>query len=284
MAGGLTQRVVEEGNGCGLVSAKPAATIAMAEPLRARAATGDKLAPAATAIAICIPFGHRDANGSLRWIPPEFTIALATLEVPPGSKCLHLFTKGIKRDLARNQLAHQALAQGARYIMFLDDDNPPPPDALVKLKEVLDSAGDEFALVGGIYCDRFERSPPLVFQRARAGPYWRWRVGEVFECPGGIATGCMMIRANVFEHLPQPWFKDLTTLDEAHASGWFLDRQMGSPAGVPDDMYFCGLVREAGFRMLAHGGVLPAHWGQDGKCYRLRYDTYPFRGKAGEES
>jgi hypothetical protein len=48
---------------------------------------------------------------------------------------------------------------------------------------------------------------------------------------------------------------------------------------VTDDMYFCRKVREAGFRLLAHGGVLPAHWGQDGNCYRIAEDTYPFRGQ-----
>jgi hypothetical protein len=89
----------------------------------------------------------------------------------------------------------------------------------------------------------------------------------------------MMIKAEALRRVPEPWFKDIRSLAEAHAEGWFLDRVMGQPAEVTDDLYFCRKVREAGFRILAHGGVLPAHWGQDGRCYRLAEDTYPFRGR-----
>jgi predicted O-methyltransferase YrrM len=239
---------------------------------------GTKVTPTSLAVGICIPFGFRNPDGTLRWTPPEFSIALAMLQLPPNTNTMYFATKGVKRDEARNDLVYQALAAGARNILFLDDDNPPPPDALLKLLHVLDSADDDVALVAGIYVNKFEPSSPLVFQGEGAGPYWRWRVGDVFEC-ASIATGCMMIRASVFAKIPEPWFHDITDLADAHAHGWFLDRQLGCPAEVTDDMYFSRKVREAGFKLLAHGGVLPGHWGQDGQCYRIAEDTYPFRGE-----
>jgi hypothetical protein len=232
--------------------------------------------PAATtqiAVGICIPFG-----GFPRWTPPEFAIALAMLQLPPSTQVMYLSTKGVKRDEARNDLVRQALSAGSRNVLFLDDDNPPPPDALMRLLQVLESSDDDVGVVAGVYVSKQEPSVPLVFQSDDAGPYWRWRVGDVFECHG-IATGCMMVKAEVFRRIPEPWFRDIVTLEDAHAEGWFLDRVLGQPAEVTDDLYFCRKARQAGYRILAHGGVLPGHWGQDGKCYRLAADAYPFRGR-----
>jgi hypothetical protein len=209
-------------------------------------------------VAICVPFAGRNPDGSLRWVPPEFSMAMGLLQVPPNVQCIWLATKGVKRDEARCDLVRKAREAKARYVMFCDDDNPPPPNALLNLMYVMDASGDDVALCGGIYASKTDPPLPLVYQAEGAGPYWRWRAGEVFECPGGIATGCMMIRTSAFDHIPEPWFMD-------------------TPERT-DDMYFCAKVREAGMRMLAHGGVLPAHWGQDGIEYRLPPDSYPFRG------
>ncbi len=212
---------------------------------------GKRTTTAPPALAVCIPFEGR-------YVPPEFAIALALLQFPPNTQYMLAATKGIPRDEARNDLVRQAMAAGARYILFLDDDNPPPVDAVLKLMYVLDSTGPEVALVGGIYTNKYDPPSPLVFMAEGAGPYWKWKAGEVFECPGGVATGCMMIRAATFARVPEPWFVD-------------------SPE-MTDDMHFCRKVHAAGMTMLAHGGVLPAHWGQDGKEYRIGPDTYPFQG------
>lgn len=233
-------------------------------------------------VAVCIPFGFRNANGSLRWTPPEFTMALAGLQFPPGTSCAYLATKGVKRDDARNDLVHQALALRPRYILFLDDDNPPPPDTVLKLMHVLDSTGDEVALCAGIYTNKTVPASPLVFAGDGSGCHWKWKAGDVFECPGGIATGCMMIRASVFAQLPEPWFHDVMDLTDAHRYGFFLDVEKGLPAMVTDDLFFCKRVRDAGLTMLAHGGVLPGHWDQQGRCFRLADDAYPFRVEVGE--
>lgn len=214
---------------------------------------GKRTATTPPVLVIAIPFEGR-------YVPPEFALALALLQFPPNMQWMLTATKGVKRDEARNDLVRQARTLGARYVLFLDDDNPPPPDTVLKLMYVLESTGPEVALCAGIYTNKYDPPSPLVFLAEGAGPYWRWRVDEVFECPGGIATGCMMIRTAAFDRVPEPWFHD-------------------PPDGsMTDDLYFCRKVREAGMTMLAHGGVLPAHWGPDGTEYRLGPDTYPFQG------
>jgi len=226
-------------------------------------------------VAVCIPFGFRNSDGTLRWVPPEFTMALTLLQVPPGVSVAYFATKGVKRDEARNDLCEQARQAGAKFILMLDDDNPPPPDALTKLLYVMELSDPDVAVCGGIYVSKQSPPSPLVFQSEQSGPYWRWRIGEVFPC-SAVATGSMMVRVAALDHIPQPWFKDITSLDEAHAHGWYLDCLPGATVLIGDDMFFCRKVREAGYRILAHGGVLPAHWSQDGREYRIPEDSYPY--------
>ncbi len=247
------------------------------QPFEPEQVLGADVSRARVDVALCIPFGFKNADGTLRWIPPEFSVAMRMLEVPLHVNCWMVSNKGMKRDRARNELVKRAQELKAKYVWFIDDDNPPPPTSLMRLMYVMDLADEDVALCGGIYTTKQEPAMPLVFPTEGSGPYWKWRVGDVFEC-AAIATGCMMIRTSVFDHIPEPWFHDIVDLADAHAHGWFLDRGPGASVAVTDDMYFCKKVREAGFKMLAHGGVLPAHWGQDGIEYRLREDTWPYTG------
>jgi hypothetical protein len=42
-----------------------------------------------------------------------------------------------------------------------------------------------------------------------------------------------------------------------------------------DDLYLCEKMTAAGHTILAHGGVLPTHIGEDGTPYILTEDSYP---------
>jgi cellulose synthase/poly-beta-1,6-N-acetylglucosamine synthase-like glycosyltransferase len=223
--------------------------------------------PRTVTVAICIP-------SSGRYCPPEWGIALALLQCPPNTNQIYLTIKGAKRDRARNELVEQALSYNTRYVLFLDDDNPPPPDTLYKLLQVMDSSDDDVAVCAGIYGTKTNPSAPLVFQGESVGSFWKWKKGDVFECER-IATGCMMIRASAFARIPKPWFVDIESTEQAR------EHNLLSPVSNPpyyqmtDDIYFCRKVREAGMRILAHGGVLPGHWDEHGNVYFLPDDSYP---------
>lgn len=199
-----------------------------------------------------------------RYNPPEWALSLALLQTAPNVKVMYLATKGVRRDEARDELLEKARSIGARYALMLDDDTPPPPDTILKLQYVMDNAADDVAIVGGIYCSKSVPAHPLVFKDSVNGPFWRWKVGEVFECEF-LGAGCMLIKLSVLEHLYRPWFHDV---EEA------TDR---STLHVTDDVWFCRKVRAAGYRILAHGGVLPTHWDEDGNSYSLPSDSYPFK-------
>lgn len=211
-----------------------------------------------------------------RYVPFEMGIALAGLAFPPSTNWTMLPVKGVKRDVAREGIAEKAIELGARNLLFIDDDNPPPPDTIYKLLQAMDSADDDVAVVAGIYCTKTNPPSPLVFQAEGGGPYWRWKRGDIFDCES-IATGCMMIRTAALAKIPKPWFKDVTSPSEAKQLGLLDADSQAIHFEMTDDIYFCRKVRAAGFRILAHGGVLPGHWDQNGNVYFLPDDSYPMR-------
>jgi hypothetical protein len=153
-----------------------------------------------------------------RYVPFEMAYALSRLAFPPSTNRIHIAVKGVKRDLAREGIAEQAIELGARNLLFIDDDNPPPEDTVYKLLQTIDSADDDVAVVAGIYCTKENPPSPLVFQSEGGGPFWRWKKGDIFECES-IATGCMMIRCSALAQIPKPWFRDVTTPEEAKELG-----------------------------------------------------------------
>lgn len=223
-------------------------------------------------VVIAVPF-------SGRFVPPEWAIALATLQFPMNCSIAHMAIKGRKRDEARTFLVEQSLSLGAEYILFLDDDTAPPPDTISQLMKELDSTGDDVVVCGGIYTDKRDSPSPMVFKDHLGGPFWRWKYGDVFPCHS-LGTGCMMIRLSVFKQLEKPWFRDITTLAEAIGDPVALPN--GPEPGVTtfrmtDDIYFQTKLANTGFKVLAHGGVLPIHYDQAGKPHVLAYSDPPLR-------
>lgn len=223
--------------------------------------------PKNIAVAIGLP-------SSGRYVPFEWGLAMSGLAVPPGTNRILLPVKGVQRDLAREGIAEKALEYGSRNILFIDDDNPPPPDTLYKLLQAIDSAPDDVAVVAGIYCTKTNPPTPLVWKKEGDGPWWRWKAGDIFPCEV-IATGCMMIRASVLAKIPKPWFRDVTSVEQARELGLLDAKTKAIHFEMTDDVYFCRKVRAAGFTILAHGGVLPGHWDEQGNVYFLPDDSFP---------
>jgi hypothetical protein len=229
--------------------------------------------------AVMLPTISRNGDGSLRYTPPEWGMRLALLSPILDFPHAVFNVKDVDRGPARTALVKQAMEYGCRWGYMQDDDVVPPPDVLQKLQYVLENADDNVVVAGGIYTTKTDPAVPLVFQDLGVGPYWRWKKGQVFECQA-IATGCMMIDLHKIKDLPEPWFVDVHGVKQAKELGLYFDYAPGAiPLSVEwtDDMYFCWKLRKHGLRMMAHGGVICDHWGQDGKVYRLADDSYPMR-------
>jgi hypothetical protein len=225
-------------------------------------------------IAIGLPFCGRPTT-------PLWGIALASQTYPLNTAVTHVVVQKVEVGEARNQIVDWALEHNSTYIMFVDDDVVLPPFAIQRLGYALDTRSKQLmpnettAVCCGIYMSKEELTTPVIYKQNGQGGCWDWRVGELFEVESA-GTGCMMIRTEVFRHLEKPYFKTVEEYVE-------VDGHLGCQK-MTDDIYFCQKVRKAGFKILAHGGVLCGHYDvKTDKIYTLPEDSYPVRSAKEEE-
>ena len=207
----------------------------------------------------------------------EWALAMTTVRMPTGTVVQYATTRGIEVGQARNQIVDQALKVGAKYIWFVDDDTAPPPYALMQLMYALDQ-NKEAMVCAGIYCAKCEPTMPIVYHDRGSGPYWDWKFGDVFEC-SSIGTGCMLVKTEIFKKIEKPWFKTMHEATDAPVSVLEFGKEKTYEQAdilLTDDIYFCYKVQEAGYKILAHGGVLCTHWDVASQTpFTLAADSYP---------
>lgn len=221
-------------------------------------------------VSICIPFSRNPL--------PKWAISFKSIIDPMNATSQLLIRENWPRDEARNSLCEEALITGSKYMLFLDDDVTVRPDIVRKLVYEFSVADDDVMVIGGIYCTKDSSGIPLVFKHVGEGAFYKWKLGEVFDCDV-LATGMMMIKTELFSHLTKPYFKDVDGVEEGFKYGLLPDNFQGIDFKMTDDAFFCHKVREAGYRILAHGGVLGMHWDSKGTAYLLPDDVYPIQAE-----
>lgn len=208
----------------------------------------------------------------IRW---ALSLANLVTNLPVGTHSTWIIETGMDRASNRETLAEKAVAAGARYLFFLDDDTV-CPNTTFKLLTYEIEKDPKIMVAGGIYCTKEAIPNPLVFKTIGDGPFWTWKAGEVFDC-AGLGTGAMLIKTEVFEKLPKPWFLEPHETPVGEVKMVAGERIPVAHRSGTEDLYFCQKVTDAGFRIIAHGGVLPVHIDQRGIVYTLPADSYPIR-------
>lgn len=211
----------------------------------------------------------------------EWAAALASFSYPVGMNHFLYMSKGnpsdgFTRAEQRELLAEMAVKINAEFMMWIDDDTVCPASTIQELHYIL-AQNPKAAIAGGIYCTKSHPTEPIVFLELGGGPHWLWTMGEVFSC-AGLGTGCMMVRTSVLKDIPKPWFQDTSkaTPGETEVRGGEMIN-VAARTGT-DDLYFCKKVAEAGYDIIAHGGVLPVHvdYNTDPVTpYKLPKNSYP---------
>jgi len=179
----------------------------------------------------------------------------------------YIQVQGWPIDKAREFFAEKAIEFNCKWLFMMDEDVAVPSYAIRQLVHRLEH-DEKAGLAAGIYCQKTNPTEPMVFRGKGGGPYWKWKAGELFECDS-IGLGCSLVRVDVFKDLPKPWFK---TVDDNDA---VLDG-VAKLVGWTEDIWFCNRLREAGWKVLADGGILPDHLDmQNGKATNLPPDSYP---------
>jgi len=220
--------------------------------------------PNFTTIATCVPWSGRP-------LPPELVMAFKNCGPPMNCNMIQFESKSTNIAEARNQFARIAKDHGAKYMFFWDEDVLLPVHALREMCFVMDN-WDNIGVIAGVVCLKTERPEPMVFKKRGDGPYWDWKVGEVFEVEGGFGLGCSLVRTAVFDDIEEPWFRTISDRSQ------FLDN---IPYGEDwtEDLYFCRKVFETKkWRLVCHGQLLCPHVDiRTGKKYELPLDSKPMR-------
>lgn len=149
---------------------------------------------------------------------------------------------------ARNEIVEYALAQGANYIYWLDDDVIPPPDAFMKLYR------HHKDIVNGVYWSKSNPPMPLLFRGHLQGPYWNWHVGDLIEIDAA-GNGLTLVKTDVYRKISEtvggPWYStEYASFPGVKASGF----------NNTEDLYFYWKAKRAGYKIWADTSVQAFHY------------------------
>ena len=165
---------------------------------------------------------------AIAWVWTDFLLAFSQLERPPDT-IASFEAGGCTIAEKRNRLVKHFLEKKQlQWLLCLDSDMTPPwntiPTLLAAGRDVITALcckkGPPFHVCAGHYDDKTGKMVELL---SYAGAQ---NVKEI----DWTGTACLMIRREVFEAIPDPWF-------EAEASG------------IGSDMNFCRKVQGAGFQL-----------------------------------
>jgi len=182
------------------------------------------------------------------------------LIAPMNQKRAMLFCYGDEVGIAYERLVDNILGDRElstwKYIMTVEADNLPPPDAHIRLLESIEAG--KFDGVSGLYFTKGEVMMPMAYGSAeeyKATGVLDFRPldvrralasGNVMEV-NGIAMGCSLYRLDLFREIPKPWFMSIS------------DVMDGQPVGYTQDLFFCRRARLAGKRFAVDMRVKVGH-------------------------
>lgn len=192
-------------------------------------------------------------------VPTKVVASWLSLYSPPNQKLVRLFALGMEvgdaySSCLQNILQNADLAK-FKYICFLEHDNCPPPDGLIKLLQEME-AHKEYAGISGLYFTKGfggqpqiwgdPKDPVINFKPCPPDPS-----GGLVECCG-LGNGFTVFRLDIFkdEKIPRPWFKTTASMKEGM---------------MTQDLYFAKNARLQGYRFAVDCSVRVGHYDLEGK-------------------
>lgn len=145
---------------------------------------------------------------------------------------------------AENMAVREALDLGCTHVFMTEKDMLLPDDTLVKLLEV------DQPIVAGLYFLRNGYGQPCLYKRTLdmvknkvygMTPVSLFPTTRPFRLNGCPGLGCVLIRREVFERVPEPWFD--------------LRESRQQAPGYGSDIYFFSNCEHAGIPVWVHPGV-----------------------------
>jgi hypothetical protein len=180
---------------------------------------------------------------------------------PMNQKRALLFTSGHEVGRAYDAMIAMILAhpelKNWKYVLTLEDDNLPPPDAHIRLLESIDFGN--YDAVSGLYFTKGDHNMPMAYgdpaEYTRTGAL-DFRPRDVREAlaagqimpVNGIAMGCALWKMSLFRDIPAPWYVTLNDLIPGKGT-----------VGMTQDLRFCAEAVRAGKRFAVDLRVKVGH-------------------------
>lgn len=147
--------------------------------------------------------------------------AWQSLIAPMNQKRAILFASGHEVGHAYNAMISMILGHPElktwRYILTLEDDNIPPPDAHIRLLESINFGS--YDAISGLYFTKGEVNMPMAYGTPSSGSLDfqprdvrdALRHGQIMPV-NGVAMGCCLWRMELFREIPPPWYVTLNDI------------------------------------------------------------------------
>ncbi len=187
-------------------------------------------------------------------IPTKVVSSWLNLMTPPNNAMYRMFCIGMEVGAAYSQAIEMILANPDlnkwKYILTIEHDNIPQPDALLKLLADMEEY-PEYACIGGLYFTKGPDGVPQIWGDPRdVNINFRPQIplsNTIQECVG-TGMGFNLWRLEMFKdtRLRRPWFKTLTGME--------------GQGMMTQDLYFWSDARKYGYRCAVDTRIPVGHY------------------------
>lgn len=96
----------------------------------------------------------------------------------------------------QNIIVEKAITDGYEWLMLIEDDTCPPPDAFIRFNEYMRSA--KYPVVSGLYFTKSEPAEPMVYRGRGNSYYTDWILGDRIAVDG-VPTGMLLINVKLLK-------------------------------------------------------------------------------------
>ncbi len=177
---------------------------------------------------------------------------------------------------ARNLLVYEAKKIGAEYLVFFDEDEILPANALPKLLFHMQNHRD-WTFVSGLKALKTVPPEPMVYTDWGNGAHWGFKLGELIKVKF-TGMGCSMIRVADLEKLtPRRYHdRDIWRATDAIVEEYFLTGRLATPnvSGIDisshtEDAYFFALLDQANLSAYVDTGLVCSHYDKRTRTFYL---------------
>lgn len=153
---------------------------------------------------------------------------------------------------AQNLIVHEAITKGYEWLLLIEDDTIPPPDAFIRFNEYM-RKGD-IPVVSGLYFTRSDPPEPMVY-RGRGNSYYdKWKLEEKVWVDG-VPTGMLLVNLKlmkkVYDDSPEYIVQDggkVRRVFETPGKTWFNEETGAQEMLVgTSDLDWCKRVIQEGY-------------------------------------